>query len=80
MRRFLSGRATVMPETKPYGNYDFLRKEAKRVSFRLQLADHICYWPELTGKALMASFRVPQPASLLQPHVDVHCLFSEPTD
>ena len=37
MRGCLSSGATVMPETKAYGNYDFLGKEAKKVSFRLQV-------------------------------------------
>jgi hypothetical protein len=44
MHGFLSGRATVMPETKPYGNCIFLGKEAREVSFRLQVDDHICYF------------------------------------
>jgi hypothetical protein len=43
MPRLLSIRATLMPETKAYGNCVFGGKKARAVSLRLQAADHICY-------------------------------------
>jgi hypothetical protein len=56
MRGCLSVSATVMPETKAYGNYIFREAKPKEVSFALQ-GDHICYSePGLTGGTVNGQF------------------------